>query len=228
VWPVLVVVAPVDAFSGSNVKTVQAGPGQRAAQRRQQRSISPRRRRPARPAGGGSPAHGGGRGSPTPLSDVAAPAATRARTGSGQRDRRTTRATALPRHGRSVEPSEPDNSREPRRVCEPLRVPLRPRRERHGGDSFQRWLSTEPYLGYWVDVATEGRFVVSPPGSAEYDWQMVDKATGRRAMIRAGASDSAELWVLAYSEIESWSAWGAEGTEPPGSSGTVPALYSDN
>jgi hypothetical protein len=97
-----------------------------------------------------------------------------------------------------------------------------------GGDSFQRWLSTAPYLGYWVDVATEGRLVALPPGSVEYDWQVVDKATGRRAMIRAGASDSAELWVLAYSALESWSTWGAEGTEPPGSSGTVPALYSNN
>ncbi len=35
-------------------------------------------------------------GSPTPLSDAAAPAATSARTGSGQRDRRTTRASGPP------------------------------------------------------------------------------------------------------------------------------------
>src|SRR6266540_868459 len=51
----------------------------------------------ARPGGGGSPAHGGGRGSPTPWNDADAPAATPARTGSGQRDIRTTRASSLPR-----------------------------------------------------------------------------------------------------------------------------------
>src|SRR5947207_7699670 len=51
----------------------------------------------ARTVGGGSPAHGGGRGSPTPSSDAAAPAATPGRTGSGQRDNQTTRASSLPR-----------------------------------------------------------------------------------------------------------------------------------
>jgi len=38
-----------------------------------------------------------GRGSPTPSNDAAAPAATPARTGSGQRDTQTTRARSLPR-----------------------------------------------------------------------------------------------------------------------------------
>jgi hypothetical protein len=96
-----------------------------------------------------------------------------------------------------------------------------------GGDSLQRWLATAPSKGYWVDVATEGRLAASP-GGAEYDWQVIDKGSGRRAMVRARAGDSAELWALSYSALESWSSWGAEGTDPPGSSGTVPALYANN
>jgi hypothetical protein len=50
----------------------------------------------ARPVGGGSPAHAGGRGSPTPSSDAAAPTATPVVTGSGQRDTPTTRANSPP------------------------------------------------------------------------------------------------------------------------------------
>jgi type IV secretory pathway TrbL component len=50
----------------------------------------------SRAVGGESPAHGGGRGSPTPLSDAAAPAATPAQTGSAQRDTEATRASTPP------------------------------------------------------------------------------------------------------------------------------------
>ncbi len=70
--------------------------------------------------GGGSPAHGEGRESPTPWSDAAAPPATPARTGSGQRDRRTTRASSppRPRHERQTYRRRPlQQSRG--RVCEP-------------------------------------------------------------------------------------------------------------
>jgi hypothetical protein len=45
---------------------------------------------------GGSPAHAGGRGSPTPSSEAAAPTATPVVTGSGQRDTPTTRANSPP------------------------------------------------------------------------------------------------------------------------------------
>src|SRR6266540_3116290 len=67
------------------------------------------------------PARGGERESPTSSSDVGVPAATPARTGSGQRDTRTTRAISPSLgHGKSAEPSEPDKTPPSRgRVCEP-------------------------------------------------------------------------------------------------------------
>jgi hypothetical protein len=49
-----------------------------------------------RSAGGGSPARAGGRGSPSPSSHAVVPAAIPARTGSEQRDTRTTRANGPP------------------------------------------------------------------------------------------------------------------------------------
>ena len=100
------------SVSGLNGKARPGGPGQRAAQRRQQRTISPRQPRPRPPAGAGSPAHGGGRGSPTPSSDAAAPAATPARTGSARRDTQTTRASSPPSTTTtSAEPTELDAQR---------------------------------------------------------------------------------------------------------------------
>jgi hypothetical protein len=75
---------------------------------------------PNKPAGGGSPARGGGRESPAPSSGAAAQAATRARTGSAQRDRPTTRASSPPSTTtKSTEPSELDASDGSGRVCEP-------------------------------------------------------------------------------------------------------------
>jgi hypothetical protein len=92
------------------------------------------------------------------------------------------------------------------------------------GDSFQAWVSSGA-AGYWVDVPREGRRNPATAPSAEYDWQVIDKAANRRALIRAGEGDSAEIWALQYSEIESWSTWGGAQAKPPGSAGSVPAVY---
>jgi hypothetical protein len=76
--------------------------------------------------GGGSPAHGGGRGSPTPLSDAAAPAATPARTGSGKRDRRTTRASSPPSSTATERRTyRAERFREPRTSLRTLRAEIR-------------------------------------------------------------------------------------------------------
>src|SRR6266536_5781760 len=120
------------SVSGLNVKTVQAGRGSERGSaiptvRDQLVSASA-----ARPVGEGSPAHGGGPGSPTPSSDAAAPAATPARTGSARRDTQTTRASSPPSTtARAPEPSEPGNPREPRASLRTLRgyhAPLASRR----------------------------------------------------------------------------------------------------
>ena len=63
---------------------------------------------------------------------------------------------------------------------------------------------------------------------ADFDWQVVDKTTNRRAMIRAGECDNGEIWALQYNDIESWTTWGGAQASPPGAPGSVPALYSND
>ncbi len=94
------------------------------------------------------------------------------------------------------------------------------------GDSFQRWVPVGPGGGFWSDVWHEGRHTPSPLLSTPYDWGVVDKSTGRRAMIRAGEHDNGEIWALRYSELENWSSWGGAQASAPGSPGSVPSLYS--
>jgi hypothetical protein len=89
------------------------------------------------------------------------------------------------------------------------------------GDTFQRW------QGYWADVSTEGQQRPAYPHSPEYDWQIIDKATNRRAMIRAHRGDDAECWPQHYRDSERWGSWGGVQATPPGSAGSVPALYAD-
>src|SRR6266511_6151334 len=68
---------------------------------------------------------GGGRGSPTPSSDAAAPATTRVRTGSARRDTRTTRASSPPSTTtRAANLTAPDAPTSRGRVCEPYESPL--------------------------------------------------------------------------------------------------------
>jgi hypothetical protein len=94
------------------------------------------------------------------------------------------------------------------------------------GDSFQRWVPVGQHGGFWSDVLQEGRQTPSPLLSTPYDWQVIDKATGRRAMIRAGEHDNGEIWALRYSDLENWSSWGGAQASPPGTAGSVPAVYS--
>jgi hypothetical protein len=93
------------------------------------------------------------------------------------------------------------------------------------GDSFQRWSKAGVAGGFWEDVQTEGRHTPSSAGW-RYDWQVLDRATNRRAMLRAGEHDSGEVWALQYSDVENWSSWGGVQPKAPGSPGSVPALYS--
>lgn len=94
------------------------------------------------------------------------------------------------------------------------------------GDSFQRWVPLGHNGGFWADVLREGRQTPSPLLLTPYDWQVVDKSTGRRAMIRAGERDNGEIWALRYSELENWSSWGGAQASAPGSAGSVPSIYS--
>src|SRR6266545_2778992 len=96
-----------------------------------------------------------------------------------------------------------------------------------GGDSIQRWLQLLG-TGFWVDVPQEGQLLPSSPQGSHYDWQVIDKATSRRAMIRAGELGTAELWTLAYSGSEAWGAWGGAQPAAPGSPGSVPAIYDNH
>ena len=92
------------------------------------------------------------------------------------------------------------------------------------GDSVQRWTRLGT-AGFWSDVSQEGRLLPSVPQGAHYDWQVIDKATNRRAMMRAGELGQAEVWALAYSSAEAWGAWGGAQPSAPGSAGSVPAIY---
>jgi hypothetical protein len=80
------------------------------------------------------------------------------------------------------------------------------------GDSFQRWVPIRSSNGYWSDVLTEGRYTPASTVSDSYDWQIVDKTTNRRVMIRSRMGDNAEIWPLRYSSSEDWNTWG--GTQP--------------
>jgi len=95
------------------------------------------------------------------------------------------------------------------------------------GDSLQRWGSLGR-TGYWMDVLHEGQQLPAGDPCSDFDWQVIDKVTNRRAMIRAGECDNGEIWALQYSEIESWSSWGGAQGSPPGSPGSVPALYGND
>lgn len=90
------------------------------------------------------------------------------------------------------------------------------------GDTFQRW------QGYWADVTHEGQQRPAFPESPEFDWQVIDKATNRRAMIRAHRGDAAECWPLRYKDAERWGSWGGVQPAAPGLPGSVPAIYADN
>jgi hypothetical protein len=95
------------------------------------------------------------------------------------------------------------------------------------GDSFQQWLGT--FFGFWANVAQEGQFISNPSLPAFfYDWQVVDNATGKRAMVRARDGDNGEIWALQYSGLESWSSWGGAQSSAPGAPGSVPAIYDNN
>ncbi|MFM0124583.1 MULTISPECIES: hypothetical protein [Paraburkholderia] len=89
------------------------------------------------------------------------------------------------------------------------------------GDSFQRRVAA----GAWQDVPFEGRHLPIHPWAPNFDWRVIDKASGRSALIRARAMDDAELWALQYKVLESWSTWGTAGPGTPGAAGSVPAVY---
>jgi hypothetical protein len=97
-----------------------------------------------------------------------------------------------------------------------------------GADSFQRWLSLG-IIGFWASPPQEGQFVANPSiPPAFYDWQILDNLTGKRAMARARDGDNAEIWALQYSPVEAWASWGGAQSSPPGSPGSVPAVYDNN
>jgi hypothetical protein len=91
-----------------------------------------------------------------------------------------------------------------------------------GGDSFQKRSSANR----WVDVAKEGR--QKPTHVPDWDWRVVDKASGRSAKVRARVGDDAEVWALRYKQSESLASIGATETGVPGSPGSVPAIYDDD
>src|SRR6266540_6646733 len=96
------------------------------------------------------------------------------------------------------------------------------------GDSVQQWVPLGGIGGYWQDVMQEGQLLPGALPTLFFDWQVVDKATSRRAMIRAGEHDNGELWPLQSSGAESWGSWGGAQPAPPGSPGSVPAIYDNN
>lgn len=97
------------------------------------------------------------------------------------------------------------------------------------GDSFQRWVPLGGGMGLWLDVLLEGQHMPSSLlAPATYDWQVIDKATSKRAMIRAGEHDNGEIWALRYSDLESWNSWGGALASPPGSPGSVPSIYNNH
>jgi len=91
-----------------------------------------------------------------------------------------------------------------------------------GGDSFQK----RSTANRWVDVAKEGR--QKPTHVPDWDWRVVDKASGRSAKVRARVGDDAEIWALRYKQSESLASIGATETGVPGSPGSVPAIYDDD
>jgi hypothetical protein len=93
-------------------------------------------------------------------------------------------------------------------------------------DSFQQWFGG---FGGWANVPQEGRLTPNPLlPPALYDWQLLDITTGKRAMIRARDGDNGEIWALRYSALEAGSSWGGVDSAPPGSPGSVPAIFDNN
>lgn len=96
------------------------------------------------------------------------------------------------------------------------------------GDSFQHWVPLSSTSGYWTDELLEGRYFPPAINSDSYDWQVVDKSTNKRAMIRSRNGDNAEVWPLQYSSSEDWRSWGGTQAGAPGSPGSVPAIYAND
>ena len=91
-----------------------------------------------------------------------------------------------------------------------------------GGDCFQyRFGGTE-----WADLGREGR--VRPSHPPEFEWRVLDNASGRNVQARSRVGDSAEAWALSYKRSESFSAFGATGSGPPGAPHSVPAIYDND
>jgi hypothetical protein len=90
-----------------------------------------------------------------------------------------------------------------------------------GADSFEKRSAS----GRWSAVSREGQFKpVGPPGT--FEWRVIDHADRKAAHIRPGLTDDdAELWALRYRRSESWSSFGGAEEGPPGSPGSVPAIY---
>jgi hypothetical protein len=95
------------------------------------------------------------------------------------------------------------------------------------GDSFQRRFLPFPFAP-WADVAQEGRVLPGLFPPTLFNWRLVDNTTGRRAMIRAREGDNGEIWAFQYSSLEAWTSWGGVQSAPPGSPGSVPAVYDNN
>ncbi|HEU4891606.1 MAG TPA: hypothetical protein VFT47_08650 [Vicinamibacterales bacterium] len=89
------------------------------------------------------------------------------------------------------------------------------------GDSFQIRMPTNE----WKDVDREGVSRPLASWAPDYDWRIIDKASGRSVRVRGRVGDDSQLWTLRYSELESWSSWGGALPAPPGSPGSVPAVY---
>jgi hypothetical protein len=159
----------------------------------------------ARPVGGGSPAHAGGRGSPTPSSDAAAPTATPVVTGSGQRDTPTTRANsppsttaretnlAIPTLGKAADEfANPTPSNQRDRVPRAHETPWLTRSEKDAPtvlDCPRRLPTSDRPRTEFSALHTS---VQTSPGRRADSWEMAERATNRRRASRvARVSDSA-------------------------------------
>ena len=63
------------------------------------------------------------------------------------------------------------------------------------------------------------------PWAPVYGWRVIDKSTNKSVLLRARAGDDAQVWALRYDDLENWNSWGGAQQSPPGSPGSVPAIY---
>lgn len=89
-------------------------------------------------------------------------------------------------------------------------------------DSVDAWFGP-PSAGTWSAQSTEGELLHAP--RSRWDWSVVDRAAGRRVLLRATDPAHDRCWAVRYRPEESFGALGVIQPGAPGTAGSVPVVY---